>query len=101
MDISNLTKEAMDVMRDKAEDAKSYELNISDRYECDKPGMNSLCFPDEPIRPGAEWGGEEYFGFGDLATVNEPTLKISYRLIKAVENKDGRYCVMECKPLTT
>jgi len=41
------------------------------------------------------------FVFGDLATVNEPTLKMSYRLISAVENKDGRYCVIECKPLTT
>ena len=61
----------------------------------------NLCFPDEPISPGTKWEGKELFGFGDMATVNEPTLKMSYRIISAVENKDGRYCIIECKPLTT
>ncbi len=100
MGSSNLTKEAMDVMRDKAQAVRSYELNISDRYMGDKPGANNLCFPNEPISPGTEWEGEILFTFGDLATVNAPTLKMSYRLINAVENKDGRYCVIECKPVT-
>jgi len=43
---SNLTKETMDVMRDKAKAARSYDLNISDRYVYDKAGTENLCFPD-------------------------------------------------------
>lgn len=78
MGSSNLTKEAMDVMRDKAEAARSYDLSISDRYVCDKGGTGNLCFPDEPISPDTEWEGEELFSFGDMATVNKPTLKMSY-----------------------
>ncbi len=96
---SNLSKETMDIMKDRA--AKSYDLIISDRYVCDETPINDLCFPDEPISPGAEWEGEGLFSFGDMATVNAPTVKMYYRLIKAVENKDGRYCVIECKQLTT
>ncbi len=98
---SNISKETMDVMRDKAKAARSIDLTISDRYVCEEAALNNLCFPDEPISPGTEWKGVTLFTFGDMVTVNEPTLKMSYRLIKAVENKDGRYCVIECKPLTT
>jgi hypothetical protein len=102
MGSSNLSKEAMDVMKDKAKAAKSYELNISDRYVCDEvDNWHNLCFPDESVSPGIEWIGEELFSFGDMATVNAPRLKMSYRLIKAVENEDGKYCLIECKPLTT
>ncbi|MHC4244048.1 MAG: hypothetical protein ACYS3N_21830 [Planctomycetota bacterium] len=97
---SNISKETMDVMRDKAKAVRSIDLNISDRYVYDKAGTENLCFPDEPISPGSKWEGEIIFIFGDMATVNEPTLKMSYQLIKAVENKDGRYCVIECKPIT-
>jgi hypothetical protein len=98
---SNISKETMDVMRDKAKAVRSIDLNISDRYVYDKAGTENLCLPDEPIKPGTEWKGELLFSFGDMVTVDKPTLKMSYRLIKAVENKDGRYCVIECKPLTT
>lgn len=96
---SNLSKEALDMMKDSA--AKTYDLSISDRYVCDETPINGLCFPDEPISPGTEWEGEGLFSFGDMLTVNKPTVKMSYRLIKAVENKNGRYSVIECKPLTT
>ena len=99
---SNLSKETMEVMRDKVKAAESYELKISDRYVCDNvDNWHNLCFPDESVSPGTEWTGEMLFSFGDMATVNAPTLKMSYRLIKAVENKDGKYCLIECKPLTT
>ncbi len=98
---SNVSKETLDVMRDKAEAAKSYELNISDRLSCGEVALNNLCFPDDPVSPGSQWEGEELLNFGDMATVTAPTVKMSYRLIKAVENKDGRFCVIECKPLTT
>jgi hypothetical protein len=98
---SNLSKETIDVMRDKAKAARSYDLNISDRYVYDKVGTENLCFPDEPVSPGTEWEGKILFIFGDMATVSPPTLKMSYRLIKAVKNKNGRYCLIECKPLTT
>jgi hypothetical protein len=95
---SNLSKETMDIMKDRA--AKTYDLTISNRYVCDEAPINDLCFPDEPISPGAEWEGESLFSFGDMVTVNKPMLKMSYRLVKAVENKDGRYCVIECEPAT-
>jgi hypothetical protein len=98
---SNLHKETMDEMKDKIKAVRSIELTISDRYIWDKGGTHNLCFPDQPVSPGEEWEGEELFTFGDMATVDEPMLKMSYRLIKAVENKDGRYCLIECKPLTT
>ncbi len=75
---SNLTKEAMDMMRDSAELARSYDLNISDRYVCDKGGLGNLHFPDELINPDTEWEGEELFSFGDMGTVNKPMLKMSY-----------------------
>lgn len=97
---SNLTKEAMDVMKDKAEAVRMYELNISDRHVSDEGGTSNLWFPDEPVRPGAEWEGEQPFRFGDLATVDTPILKMSYRLVTAVENKDGRFCLIESEPIT-
>jgi len=96
---SNLSKEALDMMKDRA--AKTYDLNISNRYVCDETPINDLCFPGEPISPGAEWEGERLFSFGDMLTVNKPTLKMSCRLAKALENKDGRYCVIECRPSIT
>ena len=96
---SNLSKEALDMMKDGA--ANTYDVNISDRYVCDETAINNLCFPDEPISPGTEWESEGPLSFGDMLTVNKPTVKMSYRLIKAVENKDGRYCIIENKPLTT
>lgn len=96
---SNLSKESLDIMKDKH--ANTYDLNISNRYVCDSTAINNLCFPDEPISPGTEWEGEGPFSFGDMLTVNKPTLKFSYRLIKAVQNKDGRFCIIENEPLTT
>jgi len=96
---SNLTKEALDAMKSKAEAVRSYELNISDRYVCDKEGIGNLCFTDEPVSPGAEWKGEQLFGFGDLVTVDAPTLMMSYRLVSAIKNKDGRFCVIESTPV--
>jgi hypothetical protein len=96
---SNLSKESLDMMKDVT--AKTYDVNISDRYVCNETVINNLCFPDEPIMAGTEWEGEGLFSFGDMLTVNKPTVKMSYRLIKAVENKDGRYCIIENKPLTT
>lgn len=98
---SNLNKEKMDIMEDKAEAAMAMDVNISDRYVFDKYGTDNLCFPDQPISPGTEWEGERIFYSGDLATVNPPALRMSYRLTQAVENKDGRFCVIESKPLTT
>jgi hypothetical protein len=98
---SNLAKETIDVMRDKAEAVRSYDLTISDRYVTAEGGLGNLWFPDGPIRPGTEWEGEQSFDFGDLATVNKPTLQMSYRLESAVETRDGRYGVVECTPLTT
>jgi hypothetical protein len=97
---SNVSKETADEMRDKIEAAQSMDVTISDRYVWEKAGTHNLCFPDQPVSPGAEWSGVTQFSFGDLATVEAPTLNVSYRLVKAVENEDGRYCVMECTPVT-
>ncbi|UCG57743.1 MAG: PDZ domain-containing protein, partial [Phycisphaerales bacterium] len=97
---SNLTKEALDAMKDKAEAIRMYDLNISDRYVSDEGGLSNLYLPEEPVSPGAQWGGEQSFTFGDMATVEAPVLKMSYRLVKAVENKDGRFCLVESEPVT-
>lgn len=97
---SNFRKETTDEMNDKIEAARSADLIISDRYVWDHGGTHNLCFPDEPVSPGAEWEGEVVFMFGDLATVNAPTLPISYRLVKAVKNDEGRFAVIECTPET-
>lgn len=97
---SNFSKETTDEMKDKIEAAQSIDLIISDRYVWDKGGTHNLCFPDQPVSPGDEWEGEVLFMFGDLATVNAPTLPMSYRLVKAVKNDEGRFAVIECKPLT-
>jgi len=97
---SNLSKQTMDEMRDKTKAAKSIDLMISDRYVWNKGGTHNLCFPDRRVSPGAEWQGEIQFQFGDLATVNKPTLQTSYRLVKAVENEDGRYWLIGCTPVT-
>jgi hypothetical protein len=96
---TNLSKESLDIMEDVT--AKTYDVNISDRYVCNETAINNLCFPEGPIRAGSEWEGEGPFSFGDMLTVNKPTVKMHYKLIKAVENKDGRYCIIENKPLTT
>ena len=98
---SNLSRETMDVMRDRVEAARSYDLTISDRYVTAEGVLGNLWFPDGPIPPGTEWKGEQSFDFGDMATVNKPTLQMSYRLQSAVENNKGRYCLIECTPLTT
>ncbi|MBN1505985.1 MAG: PDZ domain-containing protein [Sedimentisphaerales bacterium] len=95
---SNVAKETADVMRDKLDAARSVAPIISDRYVSDKAGTHNLCFPDDPVRPGDEWSGSVVFTFGDLATVEAPTLDVSYRLIKAVKNSGGRYCLIECRP---
>jgi len=97
---SNFSKETTDEMQDKIEAAQSIDLIISDRYVWDKGGTHNLCFPDRPVSPGAEWEGEVLFMFGDLATVHAPTLPVSYRLVKAVKNDEGRFAVVECKPRT-
>ncbi|MHC4519778.1 MAG: hypothetical protein ACYTAS_14415, partial [Planctomycetota bacterium] len=99
-DRSNVSKETADVMKDKAEAAQSIHLIISDRYVWDKVGTHNLCLPEKPISPGDEWSGTVLFTFGDLITVEAPTLNVSYRLVKAVENEDGRYCLIECRPVT-
>jgi len=97
---SNFSRETKGVMNDKVEAVRPIDLIISDRYVWDQGGTHNLCFPDQPVSPGAEWEGAVLFTFGDLATVNEPTLQMSYRLIKAVENEDGRFAVIECRPVT-
>ncbi|MBN1362739.1 MAG: PDZ domain-containing protein [Sedimentisphaerales bacterium] len=95
---SNVAKETDDVMRDKLDAARSLEPIISDRYVSDKAGTHNLCFPDEPVSPGDEWSGSVVFTFGDLATVEAPTLAMNYRLVKAVKNDKGRFCLIECRP---
>lgn len=95
---SNVTKETVDVMTDKLDVARSLEPIISDRYVSDKAGTHNLCFPDEPVNPGDEWSGSIVFTFGDLATVEAPTLNVTYRLVKAVQNDGGRFCLIECRP---
>ncbi len=97
---SSFSRETKDVMNDKVEAARSLDAIVSDRYVWDKGGTHNLCFPDEPVTPGAEWEGSVLFTFGDMATVEAPTLPVAYRLVKAVENEAGRYAVIECSPLT-
>ncbi len=97
---SNVSKETADEMRDKIEAAQSMDVTISDRYVWEEGGTHNLCLPDQPVSPGAEWNGVTQFSFGDLATVDAPMLKVTYRLVKAIENDDGRYCVIECTPVT-
>jgi hypothetical protein len=94
---SNVTKETADVMSDKLDTARSLERIISDRYVSDKLGTDDLCFPDEPVSPGDEWSGSVVFTFGDLATVEAPTWNVTYRLVKAVKNEEGRFCLIECR----
>ena len=95
---STFSKETADEMRDKAEAAQSTDLIVSDRYVWSTGGTHNLCFPDEPVSPGDAWSGSALFMFGDLATVEAPTLSVSYRLIKAVKNDEGRFCLIECRP---
>ena len=96
---SNLKKEVLANVKEKIKSMESSELIVSDRYVFNQSGTNNLCFPDGPIRPGATWQGECMFTFGDLATVDAPMMKMSYQLAQAVENKDGKYCIIECEPL--
>lgn len=97
---SNFSKQTADEMKDKAEAAQSMDLIVSDRYVWNAGGTHNLCFPDEPVSPGDEWSGSVIFVFGDLATVEAPKLIVSYRLVKAVKNEDGKYCLIECTPVT-
>lgn len=97
---STFSKQVADEMSDKARTVQSKETTISDRYVWDKGGTHNLCFPDQPVSPGAEWTGAVQFFFGDLATVEAPTLPVRYRLAKAVRSDDGRFAVIECVPLT-
>jgi hypothetical protein len=95
---STFSKETADEMRDKAEAAQATDLIVSDRYVWNAGGTHNLCFPDEPVSVGDAWTGSVLFMFGDLATVEPPTLDVSYRLIRAVKNDQGRYCLIECRP---
>jgi hypothetical protein len=95
---STFSKETADEMKDKAEAAQSTDLIVSDRYVWNTGGTHNLCLPDEPVSPGDEWSGSALFMFGDLATVEAPTLDVSYRLVRAVKNDQGRYCLIECRP---
>ena len=97
---SNFSRETQDEMNDKIEAARSIDVIVSDRYVWDKGGTHNLCFPDEPVSPGATWEGSVEFQFGDLLTVEPPTLRVSYRLVKAVKNESGRFAVIECSPMT-
>lgn len=95
---SNVSKETADVMKDKIDTVESANPIITDRYVSDKSGTHNLCFPDDPVGPGDEWSGSVAFTFGDLATVEAPTLNVTYRLVKAVRNDEGRFCLIECLP---
>jgi len=97
---STFSQETKDEMNDKIEAARSIDVIVSDRYVWDKAGTHNLCFPDEPVSPGATWEGSVEFQFGDLLTAEPPTLPTSYRLIKAVKNESGRFAVIECSPTT-
>jgi hypothetical protein len=97
---SSFSAETKDVMNDKVEAVRGLAVIVSDRYVWDKGGTHNLCFPDEPVSPGDQWEGAVLFTFGDMVTVDEPTLPVAYRLVNAVENEAGRYAVIECSPLT-
>jgi hypothetical protein len=95
---SNISEEDLASVKDKPEKLESYEINASDRYIFDAHLQTSnLCFPDRPVKPGTQWEGEALFTFGDLATINAPMERISYKLIEAVRTERGRYCLIECK----
>jgi hypothetical protein len=95
---STFSRETADEMRDKADAAQSADLIVSDRYVWSTGGTHNLCFPDGPVSPGDQWSGSVVFMFGDLATAEAPTLDVSYRLVRAVRNDKGRFCLIECRP---
>jgi len=97
---STFSQETQDEMNDKIEAARSIDVIVSDRYVWDKAGTHNLCFPDQPVSSGATWEGSVEFQFGDLLTVEPPTLPMSYRLVKAVKNESGRFAVIEGSPTT-
>ncbi|MHC4476365.1 MAG: hypothetical protein ACYTEL_12005 [Planctomycetota bacterium] len=39
-----------------------------------------------PVKPGTKWEGEGLFDFGDLATINAPMERVSYRLVEPTGN---------------
>lgn len=75
----------------------SRTIVVSDHHNASDPGYISLNFPDEPVRPGAEWSGQVPWYF-ESAYVLDPTemhVPASYKLLAVEPAERGRQAVIE------
>jgi hypothetical protein len=77
----------------------SGSLIVSDRHNSSDPGYISLNFPDDPVGPGAEWGGEVPWYFENYYVLDSTQIWVpaSYELLKVEQGEDGTYAVIEQK----
>jgi hypothetical protein len=75
----------------------SESMAVSDRHNSSHPGYISLNFPDAPVGPGAEWGGEVPWYFENYYVLDptENRLPASYKLVMIEQDENGRYAIIE------
>ena len=77
----------------------SGSLIVSDRHNSSDPGYISLNFPDDPVVPGAEWGGEVPWYFENYYVLDPTQIRVpaSYELLKVEQGENGTYAVIKQK----
>lgn len=75
----------------------SRTMVVSERHNSSDPGYISLNFPDGPVEPEEEWGGQVPWYF-ESAYVLDPTemhVPASYRLLAVELGEHGRQAIIE------
>ncbi len=85
--------------RMKKQNAEPRFITISDGYVWETQGAYNLCFPDRQVLVGDEWTGSASFHIGDLSTLEQPEVKVQYKIIKEEQKEDETCLTLICKPV--
>lgn len=85
--------------RMKQQNAEPRFITISDDYVWETQGAYNLCLPDHQVLVGDEWTGSASFHIGDLSTLDQPDVKVQYKIIKEEQIEDETCLTIICKPV--
>jgi hypothetical protein len=85
--------------RMKQQNAEPRFIAISDGYVWEIQGAYNLCFPDHQVLVGEEWIGSASFHIGDLSTLEQPDVRVRYKINKEEQTGSETLLTITCLPV--